>query len=60
MHEIIERYGRSVEIIVVMMLLIALLVLLLKADTSGYIYGEFTDLLESFFDKAEAFIPTVS
>lgn len=66
MHEIIERYGKSIEVVVVMMMLVALIVLLLDIDTDktasdtsqGYICTEFTKLMGSFFDAADTYIPS--
>jgi hypothetical protein len=66
MHEIIERYGKSIEIVVVMMMLVALIVLLLninpdkKADDKdqGYICSQFTELMGGFFDAADTYIPS--
>ena len=52
MEEIFKQYGAPIIIVSVIVALIVIFGILLKADNTGVIYGQFQKLITDFFSKA--------
>ena len=62
MEEIIQQYGKPILIIAVVVALLAIFAILLSTTGTdgGLIMGNFKNLINNFFDKANGFIDSIS